>query len=64
MRWGCDKADAQGLVAVLHASPPGLRLYQSCGFKVVKEYAMDLRPYGVDASEPRRGMVRRPQSGV
>lgn len=43
------------------ASEAGHSLYLRHGFEVVKEIEMDLRPYGVEATELRRWMVREPK---
>ncbi|KAK5694027.1 hypothetical protein LTR97_009645 [Elasticomyces elasticus] len=58
VKWGCDKADERGLTCILGASEAGLKLYKNFGFEIVKLTTMDLRPFGVDATELRRGMVR------
>ncbi|KAM0702577.1 hypothetical protein Q7P35_010008 [Cladosporium inversicolor] len=58
IKWGTQRADERGLKSVLMASEAGLRAYLKHGFKVVREVEMDLRPYGVEATELRRWMVR------
>lgn len=60
VEWGTQRADQRGLKSVLMASEAGLGVYLKHGFKVVKEIEMDLRPYGVEATEVRRWMVREP----
>ncbi|KAL9085061.1 MAG: hypothetical protein Q9165_007802 [Trypethelium subeluteriae] len=32
-RWGCEKADENGLEAVVEATPAGKRCYERCGFR-------------------------------
>lgn len=60
VEWGIKRADECGLKSVLMASEAGLGVYLKHGFKVVKEIEMDLEPYGVEATELRRWMVRDP----
>lgn len=60
IEWGTQRADERGLKCVLMASEAGLGAYLKHGFKVVREVEMDLRPYGVGATELRRWMVREP----
>ncbi|KAM0696917.1 hypothetical protein Q7P36_002988 [Cladosporium allicinum] len=60
IEWGTQRADERGLRCVLMASEAGLGAYLKHGFKVVREVEMDLRPYGVGATELRRWMVREP----
>jgi GNAT superfamily N-acetyltransferase len=52
IEWGTQRADERGLKSVLMASEAGLGAYLKHGFKVV--------PYGVEATELRRWMVREP----
>lgn len=61
VQYGCDKADKAGVICVLTASPKGYGLYLKHGFQVVKDYGLDLRPYGVEVTARRRAMVRRPK---
>jgi hypothetical protein len=42
------------------ASEAGLGAYLKHGFKVVREVEMDLRLYGIEATELRRWMIREP----
>ena len=58
VQWGCDRADEKGLMSALMSSEAGLKVYQKHGFEVVMETPFDLRPYGVDETETRRGLVR------
>jgi len=58
VRWGCARADELGIPCALTASAAGLQLYRREGFEVVMEKEMDLRPWGVEETEVRRGMVR------
>ncbi|KAK5134952.1 hypothetical protein LTR08_005903 [Meristemomyces frigidus] len=58
VKWGCDKADEKGVMSALMASAAGQKVYQNHGFKVVFEKPFDLRPYGIDETELRRGMIR------
>lgn len=58
LRWGCKKADEHKLTTTLHASPAGIKVYQKHGFEIVEQYEFDLRPYGVDETTIRTGMVR------
>ncbi|KAI6870689.1 hypothetical protein KC343_g7171 [Hortaea werneckii] len=62
VQWGCDKADERGMIAALMATEAGIGVYLRHGFQVMKQTMLDLRPYGVDASDPRVGMLRRPMS--
>lgn len=61
MKWGCDRADERRLISVLQASQAGLNVYLKHGFEIKMEVDLDLRPYGVDGFEIRRGMVRPPR---
>lgn len=61
LKWGCAKADEYKMISTLHASPAGIELYLRHGFEVVEEYEMDLRPWGVDDTTVRTGMVRKPK---
>lgn len=58
VKYGCDIADEKGIPCALTASDAGHSLYLRHGFEVKRTSEMDLRPYGVDATELRRGMVR------
>lgn len=62
VKHGCEMADEAGLISILTASAAGWHLYEKHGFKVFKYHDLDLRPFGVDASEPRRFMIREPQT--
>jgi hypothetical protein len=46
VRWGCERADAAGVVAYLQASPVGEPLYARHGFKSVGELELNLRRWG------------------
>lgn len=59
VKWGTDEADKRGIISVLVATQMGLGCYLKNGFEVVREDKMDLRPFGVDEVEIRRGMIRR-----
>ena len=61
MQWGCERADERGLISVLTASEAGLKVYLKHGFEVVREYELDLEPYGVAKVERRRNMIRQPR---
>lgn len=61
IEWGTKKADEQGLISVLQASKAGEGLYRRHGFEVVRIREMDLRPFGVDHTELRKGMIRQPK---
>ena len=61
VRWGCEKADAEGLMVALTASDAGFGLYVKNGFEVVKQDPFDLRPYGVDSTITRKYMIRQPR---
>ncbi|KAK4507192.1 hypothetical protein PRZ48_000927 [Zasmidium cellare] len=61
VKHGCELADEAGLISVLTASAAGWHLYERYGFKVFEHHDMDLRPFGVEGSEPRRFMIREPQ---
>ncbi|KAK1047119.1 hypothetical protein LTR74_017815 [Friedmanniomyces endolithicus] len=58
VKWGCEKTDERGLMSILMASEAGLPIYLKHGFELVQETPMDLRPFGVDETDIRRGMVR------
>lgn len=58
VKYGCDLADKMGIVCALTASEAGYPLYARHGFELKYVGEMDLRPFGVDATEPRRGMIR------
>ncbi|KAI6902905.1 hypothetical protein D0869_04163 [Hortaea werneckii] len=62
VRWGCEKADERGMVAALMATEAGVGVYLRHDFHVLNETGLDLRPYGIDASDLRIGMLRRPMS--
>ncbi|KAI7365150.1 hypothetical protein KC354_g5109 [Hortaea werneckii] len=62
VRWGCEKADERGMVAALMATEAGVGVYLKHDFHVLNETVLDLRPYGIDASDLRIGMQRRPMS--
>ncbi|KAI7221781.1 hypothetical protein KC333_g1534 [Hortaea werneckii] len=62
VRWGCEKADERDMVAALMATEAGVGVYLRHDFQVLNETELDLRPYGVDASDLRIGMLRRPMS--
>ncbi|GAB1736836.1 hypothetical protein NU219Hw_g8864t1 [Hortaea werneckii] len=62
VRWGCEKADERGMVAALMATKAGMSVYLKHGFQVMNETVLDLRQYGVDASDLRIGMLRQPMS--
>lgn len=61
VKWGCDKADEMGIICALQASAAGEQVYLRQGFELKRTAVMDLRPYGVEAEELRRGMVRLPR---
>ncbi|KAK5167985.1 uncharacterized protein LTR77_006552 [Saxophila tyrrhenica] len=54
----CRDADAQGLLSAVTASEAGEAVYAKQGFVVKKVDPMDLRPYGVDATDLKRRMLR------
>ncbi|KAI7540712.1 hypothetical protein KC331_g9009 [Hortaea werneckii] len=60
VQWGCEKADERGMVAALMATKAGVGVYLRHGFQVLNETMLDLRPYSVDASDLRIGMLRQP----
>lgn len=62
VQWGCDRADELGLQSCLTASQAGLGVYLKHEFVVVKETLLDLKPFGVDEVEVRRGMIRPPKA--
>ncbi|KAI7308276.1 hypothetical protein KC315_g13412 [Hortaea werneckii] len=62
VRWGYEKADERGMVAALMATEAGVRVYLRHDFHVLSETVLDLRPYDIDASDLRIGMLRRPMS--
>jgi hypothetical protein len=59
---GVDEADKRGIISVLSATEKGLGCYLKNGFKLVSQVEMDLKPFGVDEVEIRRGMIRQPKS--
>lgn len=59
--WGCEKADERGLISVLTSSEAGLKVYLNHGFEVVRDYELDLEPYGLKKVERRRNMIRQPK---
>ncbi|KAI6814801.1 hypothetical protein KC332_g7191 [Hortaea werneckii] len=62
VQWGCEKADERGMIAALIATEAGTGVYSRHGFQVMKQTMLDLRPYSVDATDLRIGMLRRPMS--
>lgn len=58
LKWGLDRADADGLPTYLDSTPPGKALYEKAGFKVVKELYFDLKPWGKDHVVTTWPMVR------
>lgn len=50
------------MVAALMATEAGVGVYLKHDFHVLNETVLDLRPYGIDASDLRIGMLRRPMS--
>jgi len=58
IKYGCDFADEHGILCALTSSEAGYSVYSRHGFEVKKVSDMDLRPYGVDKTEVRRGMIR------
>ncbi|KAK3720441.1 hypothetical protein LTR37_003854 [Vermiconidia calcicola] len=61
VKWGCDKADKLGMITALQASTAGQAVYTKHGFEIKRAVELDLRPWGVDETELRRGMVRQPR---
>ncbi|KAF2759344.1 acyl-CoA N-acyltransferase [Pseudovirgaria hyperparasitica] len=47
MKWGVDEADRLGLDAYVESSEAGRRLYESFGFKMLKERIWKLADYGI-----------------
>lgn len=58
IKYGCDVADEKGVLCALGASEAGYSLYMRHGFEIVEQNEMDLRPFGVDATELSRRMIR------
>lgn len=55
-----EMADRRGiLVSAGQGSEDGIGLYMKCGYEPVKEFYMDMRPYGVDAPPMRQWMSLR-----
>lgn len=52
LQWGLDEADKLGLIAYLEASVDGRHLYETTGFKVVKEARLDFSPFGKEVVVP------------
>lgn len=63
VQWGCEKADSLGLLSALTASAAGEKVYTKHGFEIKEATELDLRPYGQDAIELRRRMLRSPGTG-
>lgn len=63
VEWGCRRADAEGRKCSLHATPGAKKLYLACGFEVVSETEIDMRPYGGDATVLATTMMRKPGHG-
>lgn len=63
VEWGCRRADTAGLKCSLHATPGGKKLYLACGFQVISEEEVDLRPYGGVSIVESTTMVREPRRG-
>ena len=62
VKWGCDKADKLNLLATLHTSPVAEKLYTRHGFEIKKVSEQDLRPWGVEETVLRKGMIRLPRT--
>lgn len=60
VEYGCQRADELGVITVLGASDKGKGLYLKHGFEVIDEQEFDLRPFGFDATETKRSMLRQP----
>nr|POE47622.1 hypothetical protein CFP56_00953 [Quercus suber] len=60
VKWGCDEADKRGLLCAMMSSEAAWKLYHKHGFEVKTEVGMDLTPFGIDAVDIRRGMLREP----
>lgn len=58
VKYGCDVADEKGILCAVGASDAGYPLYARHGFEVKTTRDHDLRPYGVDAIEQGRSMIR------
>ena len=41
VNWGCEKADSQGVVAYVEASPEGTPMYAKLGYETVKSVTFD-----------------------
>ncbi|EEH17758.2 hypothetical protein PABG_00321 [Paracoccidioides brasiliensis Pb03] len=67
LKWGIEKAEADGARILLEATPAGLPLYQRLGWNVVDEMRIKLADHGVDAEGDQDGcavlyiMIREPQ---
>jgi ribosomal protein S18 acetylase RimI-like enzyme len=72
VQWGTDRADAEGLLCWIHASPASYRLYERAGFREVGRSDYDLDEWAPGGKGGNRGwgrytfryMVRQPKSTV
>ncbi|KAM7212494.1 acyl-coa n-acyltransferase [Rhypophila decipiens] len=59
-----EMADARGiLVSAGQGSEHGIGLYKRCGYAPVREFWMDMRPYGVDVEHVRQWLLVRRVEG-
>ncbi|KAM7196633.1 acyl-coa n-acyltransferase [Rhypophila sp. PSN 637] len=65
IRHALEMADARRiLVSAGQGSEDGIGLYKRCGYVPVREFWMDMRPYGVDVEPVRQWMlIRRVEGG-
>ncbi len=61
VEYGCDQADALGIMCACTASTDGEYVYKKNGFEVKKAVELDLSPFGVKEIELRRFMIREPK---
>lgn len=64
LRWGCERADQEGLDCFLDATEAGKPLYERFGFVVQKVNALDLGQFGCEGVARTWSMIRRPRTGV
>ncbi|MGI8405659.1 MAG: GNAT family N-acetyltransferase [Thermomicrobiales bacterium] len=57
VRWGTDRADAEGLACWVHASEAGSRLFMSVGFRVHRDLTVPLDQYAPPGDRTDWGSV-------
>lgn len=60
-----EMADRRGIrVSAGQGSEDGIGLYRGCGYEAVKEFRMDMRPFGVGGQPLRQWMLMRRVGGT